>query len=87
MLDQEDMQENGITDPESLDPGVLVQLNNITLCDDDGEADENDEKDIGVDHRVTSNLLTSKNPVFKSDRVSSKVNYPIYASSIFYLSC
>ena len=71
MLDQEDMQENGITDPENLDPGVLMQLNNITLCDDDGDA--NDEKDTGVDHRVTNNLLTSQNPVFKSNRVSSKM--------------
>ncbi|XP_003699306.2 transcription termination factor lodestar [Megachile rotundata] len=74
MLDQEDMKENGIADAENLDPNVLIQLNNITLCDDDNDNDGSmSEKDIGVDHRVTTNLLTSQNPVFKPERVSSKM--------------
>ncbi|XP_043513996.1 transcription termination factor 2-like isoform X2 [Frieseomelitta varia] len=73
MLDEEDIKESGITESENLDSDLLLQINKITL--EDGENDEGDtnETEIGVDRRVATNLLTSKNPVFKSDRISSKV--------------
>ncbi|CAL7941631.1 unnamed protein product [Xylocopa violacea] len=72
MLDQEDMQESGITDTENLNPDLLLQINNITLQDSDNKEDES-EKEIGVDTRVATNVLTSKNPVFDPDRTSSKL--------------
>lgn len=76
MLDEEDIKESGITEPENVDSDLLLQVNNITLEDEENnkEGDIN-ETEIGVDRRVATNLLTSKNPVFKSDRISSKVSY------------
>lgn len=73
MLDQEDMKESGITETENLDSDLLSQISNITLQ----ELDDKDEvsTDVGVDQRVVTNLLTSKNPVFNSNRTSSKVSY------------
>lgn len=73
MLDQEDMKESGMVETENLDPNLLSQINNMTLKD--SENNEETDNEIGVDCRVTTNLLTSKNPVFKSDRISSKVNF------------
>lgn len=73
MLDQEDIRETGFVDTENIDPTLLQKINNITLqASEDNEA-EAEEKEIGVDQRVTTNLLTSENPVFSSDRISSKV--------------
>ncbi|XP_076167205.1 transcription termination factor lodestar [Ptiloglossa arizonensis] len=72
MLDQEDMMESGITETENMDPNILLQINNITLQDSNDNKDV-DEQEMGVDHRVATNLLTSKNPVFKSNRISSKM--------------
>lgn len=76
MLDQEDMMESGITETENMDPNILLQINNITLQDSNDNKDV-DEQEMGVDHRVATNLLTSKNPVFKSNRISSKVSHRI----------
>ncbi|XP_016909041.1 transcription termination factor 2 [Apis cerana] len=74
MLDQEDMKESGMIETENLDPNLLSQINNMTLKDSENNEEEEDNKiDIGVDRRVATNLLTSKNPVFKSDRISSKI--------------
>lgn len=79
MLDQEDMKESGMIETENLDPNLLSQINNMTLKDSENNEEEEDNKiDIGVDRRVATNLLTSKNPVFKSDRISSKVNFFLY---------
>lgn len=74
MLDQEDMKESGMIETENLDPNLLSQINNMTLKDsENNEEEEENRTDIGVDRRVATNLLTSKNPVFKSDRISSKI--------------
>ncbi|XP_053995796.1 transcription termination factor 2-like [Hylaeus anthracinus] len=72
MLDQEDMMESGIMDIENVDPNMLIRMNSITLQDCDDNKHENDQE-MGVDRRVTTNLLTSKNPVFKAERISSKM--------------
>ncbi|XP_053997670.1 transcription termination factor 2-like isoform X1 [Hylaeus anthracinus] len=72
MLDQEDMMESGIMDMQNIDSNILLQMNNITLQESDDNKNENDQE-IGIDHRVTTNLLTSKNPVFKAERISSKM--------------
>ncbi|XP_043252676.1 transcription termination factor 2 isoform X3 [Colletes gigas] len=70
MLDQEDMMASGIMDTANMDPNILSEINNISLQ----ESNDVDDKEIGVDRRVaTTDLLTSKNPVFKVDRVSSKM--------------
>nr|XP_050867199.1 transcription termination factor 2-like [Vespula vulgaris] len=58
MLDQNDLEQNEITDEENVDSDIISHVN---------------EKETGVDHRVTKNILTSKNPVFESDRMSSKI--------------
>ncbi|XP_076632722.1 transcription termination factor lodestar isoform X2 [Colletes latitarsis] len=68
MLDQEDMMASGIMDTANMDPNILSEMNNISLTE------SNDvDKEIGVDRRVATDLLTSKNPVFKVDRISSKM--------------
>ncbi|KAK9297412.1 hypothetical protein QLX08_008850 [Tetragonisca angustula] len=73
MLDEEDIKESGITESENLDSDLLLQINKITLEDEENNEEDTNETEIGVDRRVATNLLTSKNPVFKSDRISSKV--------------
>nr|XP_031835542.1 transcription termination factor 2 isoform X1 [Nomia melanderi] len=71
MLDQEDMKESGITETENMDPKLIMQMNGISLTD--REEDEENEQEIGIDRRVVANLLTSTNPVFQTDRASSKM--------------
>lgn len=73
MLDQNDLEQNEITDEENVDSDIISRINNISLCENEENEDVN-EKETGVDHRVTKNVLTSKNPVFESDRMSSKVS-------------
>ncbi|XP_076648059.1 pre-mRNA processing factor 6 [Halictus rubicundus] len=75
MLDQEDIEESGMMDTENVDPNLLSKMDGITLNDgmDRGEDADTSETEIGVDSRVTTNLLTSNNPVFRPDRVSSKM--------------
>lgn len=70
MLDQEDMQASGMAD-DNLDPRLLSQMNNINLHD-SVEIAEPDNETV-VDQRLAANLLTSENPVFKPDRISSKM--------------
>lgn len=84
MLDQEDMKESGMVETENLDPNLLSQINNMTLKDSENNEETDNEIDIGVDCRVTTNLLTSKNPVFKSDRISSKVNFFFFLYDFIY---
>ena len=73
MLDQEDMKQSGIMESENLDPNLLSQINSITLQDAASNEDDANEHEIGVDRRVTTNILTSSNPVFRPERISSKV--------------
>ncbi|KAL2723363.1 transcription termination factor 2-like [Vespula maculifrons] len=72
MLDQNDLEQNEITDEENVDSDIISRINDISLCENEENEDVN-EKETGVDHRVTKNVLTSKNPVFESDRMSSKI--------------
>jgi hypothetical protein len=68
MLDQEDVKQSGIMDIENIDLDVLTRMNNMSL----DEIEKPEEEDI--DQRIAENLLTSENPVFNNDRISSKVN-------------
>ncbi|XP_071573079.1 transcription termination factor 2 [Temnothorax nylanderi] len=69
MLDQEDVKQSGIMDTENVDADFLSRVNNMSL----NGINNADEEDIGVDERVTGNLLTAENPVFDDDRISSKM--------------
>jgi len=69
MLDQEDVKQSGIMDMENVDADLLSRVHNISL-----NAIDNAEEDIGIDQRVTENLLTAENPVFDNARISSKVS-------------
>jgi len=69
MLDQEDVKQSGIMDMENIDADLLSRVHNISL-----NAIDNAEEDIGIDQRVTENLLTAENPVFDNARISSKVS-------------
>lgn len=73
MLDQNDLEQSELMDEESVDSDIITRMNNFSLCENDENEDVN-EKEIGVDHRVTKNVLTSKNPIFESERPSSKVS-------------
>ncbi|XP_050470437.1 transcription termination factor 2 isoform X1 [Bombus huntii] len=73
MLDEEDIEDSDIREKEDVNSDLLSQMNNITLEESENNEEETNEKEIGIDRRVASNLLTSKNPVFKCDRVSSKI--------------
>jgi len=68
MLDQEDVKQSGIMDMENVDADLLSRVHNVSL-----NAIDNAEEDIGIDQRVTENLLTAENPVFDNARISSKV--------------
>lgn len=74
MLDQEDMKESGINEAENVDPNLVKQMNGLSLMGREEEEEEN-EQEIGIDRRVATNLLTSTNPVFQTDRASSKVSF------------
>ena len=73
MLDQEDMKQSGIMESENLDPNLLSQINSITLQDAASNEENANEQEIGVDRRVATNILTFSNPVFRPERISSKV--------------
>lgn len=73
MLDQEDMMESGITDMENVDPEFIRRINDISL-NEIKNIDDSDEEDLGIDQKITGNVLTAQNPVFDDDRVGSKVS-------------
>ncbi|XP_032689169.1 transcription termination factor 2 [Odontomachus brunneus] len=74
MLDQEEMQVSGIMDAEDMNPKFLSRLSNISLHGiDSNENSEEENEDIGIDRRILQNVLTSENPVFDDNRVSSKM--------------
>ncbi|XP_078048682.1 transcription termination factor 2-like [Augochlora pura] len=70
MLDEEDMQDTGLMDAENVDPS-LFNIDDVRLNDEDNANISGEE--IGVDHRTAANVLTCENPVFRIDRVSSKM--------------
>lgn len=77
MLNQDDVKQSGIID-EDVDPDLLSRVGNISL-----NAIDNMEEKKDVDERIVENLLTTENPVFDNDRISSKVsnNCIIYKKS------
>ncbi|XP_014297385.1 transcription termination factor 2 [Microplitis demolitor] len=73
MLDQEEMEINGLEDKLNND-GLVSQMIRMNISISTSEhGDDEDEEEIGVDQRVVENLLTSENPVFESKRHSSKL--------------
>ncbi|XP_046397979.1 transcription termination factor 2-like [Ischnura elegans] len=65
MLEAEDYKTDGIVDDSGLDVDLISQLNNISLIQNDGDDESsNDDK----------NPLTIKNPVFRLNRPSTKIN-------------
>ncbi|XP_011647072.2 transcription termination factor 2, partial [Pogonomyrmex barbatus] len=70
MLDQEDVKQSGMMDIENVDADLLSRVNNISL---NGIEDNTEENEIGIDQRIVGNVLTSENPVFDDDRISSKM--------------
>ncbi|XP_066588930.1 transcription termination factor 2 [Prorops nasuta] len=76
MLDQEEIAQSGFGDEENLDTNLLRQINNINLKDTNNHPEEGtseDDDEIGVDMRVKENILTSDNPLFDDNRISSKM--------------
>lgn len=69
------MKQSGIMESENLDPNLLSQINSITLQDAASNEENANEQEIGVDRRVATNILTFSNPVFRPERISSKVSY------------
>ncbi|XP_057321676.1 transcription termination factor 2-like [Microplitis mediator] len=75
MLDKEEIEMNGIE--EKLDNDDLItQMARLDISHSTSDQGGNDDEDgeIGVDERVSEHLLTSENPVFNSDRCSSKLS-------------
>lgn len=75
MLDQEEMQVSGIMNVEDMNPKLLSRLNNMSLDEiDSNQNSEEEDEEIGIDRGILQNVLTSENPVFDDNRVSSKVS-------------
>ncbi|XP_072743655.1 transcription termination factor 2 [Anoplolepis gracilipes] len=72
MLDQDDMKQSGIIEADNVDDDLVSRVNNISLNEIDNEID-NEEEDTSIDQIITENLLTTENPVFNDDRISSKM--------------
>ncbi|CAD6208407.1 GSCOCG00003415001-RA-CDS [Cotesia congregata] len=76
MLDQEEMEMNGLEN-DVLTAKMMKMNISISTSehgdDDDDDDDDDEEEEIGVDQRITENLLTSDNPVFDVSRKSSKL--------------
>lgn len=70
MLDREDMETNGdVVDEAGNDMDLMAKLQNLNL--EKSEPDLNES--LGVDEAVQQNVLTSDNPIFNSETISSKV--------------
>jgi hypothetical protein len=67
MLDKESCENDGIEDEGGLDVDLLSQLGKMGL-DDDKESEP-----VDADALVKKKVLVHNNPVFKKDRISSKV--------------
>ncbi|XP_015175312.1 PREDICTED: transcription termination factor 2 isoform X2 [Polistes dominula] len=70
MLDKSDLEESGIVDENNDD--LISRINNMSLYENQENQDINNEE-IDIDKQLTKNLLTSSNPVFEADRLSSKM--------------
>ncbi|KAI4473749.1 hypothetical protein M0804_015197 [Polistes exclamans] len=68
MLDQDDLEQSGIVEENN---NIISRVNNMSLYDNEENEDVNN-KEIGIDQGVSKDLLTSTNPVFQLDRLSSK---------------
>jgi hypothetical protein len=66
MLDKESCENDGIEDETGLDVDLLSQLRKMNL-------DENESEPVDADGLVKRKVLVHNNPVFKKDRISSKV--------------
>ncbi|XP_014295222.1 transcription termination factor 2 [Microplitis demolitor] len=76
MLDKEEIEMNGIEEKPDNDD-LIAQMARMDIShstSDHGGNDDDDDGEIGVDERVSEHLLTSENPVFDSDRCSSKLS-------------
>ncbi|KAG8037389.1 hypothetical protein G9C98_005599 [Cotesia typhae] len=75
MLDQEEMEMNGLEN-DGLTAKMMkmnISISTSEHGDNDDDEEEEEEEEIGVDQRITENLLTSDNPVFNASRKSSKL--------------
>ncbi|XP_071442809.1 transcription termination factor 2 [Hetaerina americana] len=70
MLEDEDYKTNGIVDDSGLDVDLISQLNSINLLEPDVDKDKNDK----FEEQLEKNPLTMKNPVFRLNRPSTKIN-------------
>jgi hypothetical protein len=68
MLDKESCENDGIEDETGLDVDLLSQLSKLGLDDKD------EKKSVDADGLVKRKVLVHNNPVFKKDRISSKVS-------------
>ncbi|KAH0569156.1 transcription termination factor 2-like [Cotesia glomerata] len=71
MLDQEEMEINGLENDGLT--AKMMKMNISISTSEHGDDDDDEEEEIGVDQRITENLLTSDNPVFDVSRKSSKL--------------
>lgn len=69
MLDQDDVKQSGI-DENNVDADLLSRVNNISL----NEYEDKEEEQDDINQRINENLLTAENPIFRNDRISSKVS-------------
>jgi hypothetical protein len=68
MLDKESCENDGIEDETGLDVDLLSQLSKMGLDD------KNEKESVDADALVKRKVLVHNNPVFKKDRISSKVS-------------
>lgn len=68
MLDKESCENDGVEDETGLDVDLLSQLSNMGLDD------KKEKESVDADELVKRKVLVHSNPVFKKDRLSSKVS-------------
>jgi hypothetical protein len=68
MLDKENCENDGIEDETGLDVDLLSQLSKMGLDD------RNEKESVDADALLKRKVLVHNNPVFKKDRISSKVS-------------
>jgi hypothetical protein len=68
MLDKESCENDGIEDETGLDVDLLSQFSKMGLDD------KNKKDSVDADGFVKKKVLVHNNPVFKKDRISSKVS-------------
>jgi hypothetical protein len=68
MLDKESCENDGIEDEHGMDADLLSQLSKMGLDDKD------ETESVDADGLLKKKVLVQSNPVFKKDRISSKVS-------------